>query len=382
MSTEELGSWYHCGHCGSVFRSSFGHDEDRVCDSCHLKPGTGVWPTVSTKPPASPTKVAGFNRQAEKVVKIKKAEPARTAKPKRIYWVMLIWLVILLSAAGLRYYFSDSNANRHSSVSDSHSSRYVLKEKENLLREALPLCDQLLRSFIASNTAEEMGSGILKKDNFADQIGLFIASQKLVQLDPNSITRTQQDFIQLGREWVIWTQWKDTSGEIQFDAVFRKDGDKWKLDWPAFSRFHPVSWTDFHAGKGPERSEFKLLARLLREDETSRSDSDFMQVLMVEPVWGKPNEISQAQSVFMVDWMSKEAQSLSAAFEVRKKDRILYNAKITPMEPEEWIRLSVVISRDELDGKFRFNLDEIKACHWVDSGASGFDPDRLKVNKF
>lgn len=382
MSEEESGSWYHCGHCGSVFLSGFGYDEDRVCESCHRKPGTGVWPIIASIRPDSSSKVASFNKKAEKVVKLKRTEPEVQMRTRRIYWVALIWLIILFSAAGLRYYFSSSDKKSQKPDSASGSSLFDPKDKLKYLKQELPACDQLLRGFISTGTVEEMGAFVFQNKDFASQFEVFNADLRLTRLDADSIKRIEQDIFRLGDEWVIWTQWSNSSGEVRFDAVFRKGESGWKLDWPAFSHHNSLSWKDFLTGSGPDRSEFRLLARQLREDEVARLDRNFIQIILTEPVWGKPGERSADASIFMIDQMSKEAQLLSAAFEVRKRNQIFYNAKVPPMEADDWVRLTVVVSRDELDGKFRFTLDEIKACHWAGSVASGFDPERLKMNKF
>jgi hypothetical protein len=382
MSEEQSGSWYHCGHCGSVFRSNFGYDEERVCESCQRKPGTGVWPIITSIRPDSSAKVASFNKKAEKVVKLKRTEPENQKRTRHIYWVALIWSIILFLAAGIRYYYSSSNKKNQTVDSASSPSLYHPEDREKYMGLELPLCDQVLRGFISAGTVEEMGAFVFKNKDFVSQLEVFNADHRLIRLDADSLNRIQQDMFRLDNEWVIWTQWSNPSGEVRFDAVFRKDESVWKLDWPAFSHHNPVSWKDFLTGSGPDRSEFRVLARQLKEDEIARLDRNFIQIILIEPVWGKPREGSADASIFMVDQMSKEAQLLSAAFEVRKRNQIFYNAKVPPFEVDEWIRLTVVVSRDGLDDKFRFELDEIKACHWAGSDASGFDPERLKMNKF
>lgn len=331
----------------------------------------------------SPAKVTSFSRKAEKAVKLKRIRPAKPGRTRSVYWVALVWLMVLGSIAGSRYVYVRFQEEKRKADSAANGSRRMLENKAKYLDQELVVCDQLLREFMTGGTVEEMGQYVFPIRDFADQAVAFRAVDILGRLNVNSLRRDYQDMFRLGDEWVIWTRWREVSAELEFDVVFRKDASGWKIDWPSFSQFNPVvSWRDFLTGAGPEKSEFKLLVRKLKPYEIEVPERNFMALAFMEPVWGKPQQESGPTTVFMIDEMRKEVQSLSAAFEVKKTNRILYNAKIPPMELADWIRLSVVVSRTELDGKFRFALEEIKACHWVGSSASGYDPERLKMNKF
>jgi len=70
MNMNETGAWYHCGHCGALFRSDIGLDHLRVCEVCNNRPSIGAWPIVSSPSQTASDKVAIFDKKGEKVRKI------------------------------------------------------------------------------------------------------------------------------------------------------------------------------------------------------------------------------------------------------------------------------------------------------------------------
>jgi len=101
MSSEDNLVWYHCGHCGSLFKSEFGFNEGRICEACQTTPSVGLWPEKAVGTPVRTGKRANLG-PAElnaQVTKIHKTRKRRISLATRF---IIGWIVLLISVVGLR----------------------------------------------------------------------------------------------------------------------------------------------------------------------------------------------------------------------------------------------------------------------------------------
>jgi len=373
MNTNLKDAWYHCGHCGSLFQSDYGLDEDRLCEICHRKPGVGMWPVVNMIGSVASARVASFQKTGNGVRVVAKTPSTRDRRYRRVLFITLIWMLILTVTVGLRYCLTkNSDKPRILSVSDL-GKNLTEAEKEKILNQVLPECDRIIRGFLSAETIEKRIEFIGRSVDLKAVLEAHDKDLSMSQLDVNSLERTGQEWIRLGDEWMILTHWKDAEGENVFEAVFRKELDGWKLDWPHFSQYSQTSWSDFVAGKGKlDTAEFRLIARKYIDPKNSTLSAPRMMIVLAAPEWGKPKQMVLDSAMIQIDLMSHEGQRLTAAFDLKEKNQEADDGELVPLESDKYVRVQVKLTRNELGGEYFLILNELKACHWMDSDSSKF----------
>jgi hypothetical protein len=373
MNSNPKDAWYHCGYCGSLFQSDYGLDEDRLCEICHRKPGVGMWPVVNLVDSTASAKVASFQKTGDKVRVVAKTPSTRDRRYRRVLFFTLIWIIILSGAVGLRYYLTKTlDKPRILSVSDL-GKNLTQADKEKILNQVLPECDRIIRGFLSAETIEKRIEFIRRSSDMKAAVEAHDKVLSLNQVAVDSLERIGQEWIRMGDEWMVLTHWKDAEAENVFEAVFRKELDGWKLDWPHFSQYSQASWREFLAGEGQlDTAEFRLLARKYIDPENSTLSAPRMVIVLAAPVWGKPKQAVLDSPMIQIDLMSHEGQLLTAAFDLREKNQEASDGELVTLEPEGYVRVRVKLTRDELGGEFRLILNELKACDWMDSGSSRF----------
>ena len=180
---------------------------------------------------------------------------------------------------------------------------------------------------------------------------------------------------------MIETRWNDGKGQ-EFDAIFRRSGTVWKLDWEHFSRYGDYSWPLFLAGEGPEEVEFRLLARKVNARDKAATAGSRVRFTLLSPVFGKPGETVMESPEFVVNRYSDEGLLLNAAFDLKQSGKMIFGGTLPQMEPENLVRVRVRIKRGEFAGLRSFELEKVIACHWIGIDEPGFDLKKLKDDLF
>jgi len=373
MNTNETGAWYHCGHCGALFQSDIGLDHRRVCEVCNNRPSVGVWPIVSSASQKASAKVASFDKKGEKVRKITRMASGGKRRLRAAFWISMIWILILLGVVGLRHYFTNLPLKTKDQNQSESPEDFPTGSGIRMMAQALPECDRVFRGFLAANSVEVRSGFVVRALELRETMESFYANEEVLRLGGNALQRTAQEWIRLGDEWMILTHWKDEGSRMNLDVVFRKEVDSWKIDWMHFVRYSEESWEGFQAGNGANEAEFRLLARQLADEKKTSPGKPAMMIVLAAPEWGNPRQIIAESESFLIDPESDNGRLLKADFHLRERQQTGLNGQLAALELEGWIRVRVKVSRDDLVGKYRFVIEELKACHWIDSELSGLD---------
>ena len=139
MNTNEKDTWYHCGHCGSLFQSDYSFNEDRVCEICQRKPGIGLWPVVNSVDPVASAKVATFRKTGDTLKKVARTPSRHSRRFRKILRFTVIWITILLVAVVSRYYIT-KNTVKQRVLSVAHLNRSLTEEdREIILKQVLTI---------------------------------------------------------------------------------------------------------------------------------------------------------------------------------------------------------------------------------------------------
>ena len=385
MSENPHAVWYHCGKCGSLFPSSFGPDKQRHCQECGLKPGTGTWPSreKAAEPETSIEDLASFDKQGEPVDESGRRAVRKKRHTNVMMRVVVIWTFSMLIAIWIRHHYSqkEREKDKQEAVAGQMTSGTLADERVALLNSALPDCHRALGGFLTSGSPEARNQFVVDAIDTAGKMAIFYSFNAFPKVDVASLSRSSQEIIKVGEDWMISTRWKGKDG-IEFDAIFRRDRGTWKLDWEHFNRYSEYPWTLFLSGEGPDEAEFRLLGRLRLSGDEIEQTGARLTFVMLAPEFGKPAETGLESPELIVDRRSDDGILLEAAFAARENNETIFGEKQKAMEPPGFVRLHVRVKRIDLAGQRSFRLEKIIACHWINTPLLGFDLDKLKEEMF
>jgi hypothetical protein len=372
-------SWYHCGRCGSLFESGLGMDVERVCAECERIPSTGVAPADEGRRTESDKELPAFGKKGDSLSEVGQKAVRKRRRVNMLRRIVAIWAALMIVAVWVRMDRTRSNAAGKNSEKklDDLAEGTLADERVAVLNQALPQCHKALAGFLAGGTPETRNQYVADPIHTAGKMAIFYARNPFPRVDAKGLRRVGQEPVRVGDEWRIETRWKGEDG-LEFDAVFQRDGGAWVLDWDHFSRYSDYPWTLFLSGEGPEEGEFRLLARRVTGGDQAEEGGSRLRFVMSAPEFGKPSGAGMESPEFVIDRRSDEGLLLGAAFDSRKSDKSLFGSSLDPMEPDGFIRVRVRVKRGEFGGGRSFDLEEVVACHWVESDAVGYDLKKLQ----
>lgn len=377
-------AWYHCGRCGSLFESPLGLDEERLCSECGRKPVTGIWPAEDVISKESQKEQPAFEKRGHALDENGKRAVRKKRGKNTMMRIVVIWVIIMLLAVW--------NRQRHQRASTDREARFEAgkgnlaegtraDERVALMIKALPDCHRALAGFLTGGTPEIRNQFVANPIETAAKMANFYRNNPFPHVEIEKLKRIGQEPILVGDEWMIETRWQSSEG-IAFDAVFRREGSAWKLDWEHFSRYSEYPWALFLAGAGSDEAEFRLLARNVAEGDQAERVGSRLRFVLMSPVFGVAGETGMESPELVVDRRSNEGLLLEAAFQAKSEGAKLFGGTMVPMEPEGLVRVRVRIKRGEFGGLRSFTLEKVVAGHWLGVDESGFDLEKLKDDLF
>ena len=362
--SEKNTSWFHCGHCGSLFQSSPGAVDGRLCTSCGRNPSLGIEPPPANDaaPALTPTENSG-----ERGKRLGK-------KRKRSYFMVKIvlgWSVLVLAIIyGARWQWGEQPDDSEKPVSQVSAKAVVPEEDVILMDEAGPLCNQTFSGFLAAGTPEQQNQFVLSPITTAARMARFFSLNPLVVIDPQKIALSKHAALHLPGRRAIETCWSYAEGG-HLDAVFMEENGEWLLDWDHYVRFSEYPWPLFLAGSGPEQAGFRLLARERHAEE--RKNADTSSSVFYPPRFGSNTEMGVKSPEFLIKRDTKNGRLLDAAFKLEKAGKRVFDVNLPSATPEGFIRVRVKVRRVEEAGERRYELEDVIACHWYSHDAPGVE---------
>jgi len=380
MNSPMKKGWYHCGRCGSFFQSALGMEEDRLCADCGLKASTGIWPVQGSRINVRDRNMAVFDRTGESLAEsghraVRKKRKKNTAMKLIVCWAVLMSLVVWKQKFDTRQRVGAYAATGNEAVNLAEGT--MADERIAFLSRALPDCHRALTGFLTGGAPEIRNQFVADPIETAGIMAGYYKNNSFPSIEVAELRRTGQQPIKVGEEWMIETRWNDGKGQ-EVDAIFRRNGSVWKLDWEHFIRYGGYSWPLFLAGEGPAEVEFRLLARRVTTGEKAEADGSRLRFTFLSPVFGRPAEFGVESPEFVVNSYSDEGLLLGAAFDAKRSGKPIFGGELSPMEPGNLARVRVRIKRGEFAGVRSFELEEVMACHWIGGDDPGFDLKKLK----
>ena len=376
--------WYHCGRCGSIFLSDIGMEQDRLCADCGLKAATGIWPAQGNRINVRDRNMAVFEKTGESLAESGRRAVRKKRKNSTTLKFIVCWAVLMSLLVWKLRFDTRHKAGAYAATGDKAvnlAEGTMADERIAFLSRALPDCHRALIGFLTGGAPEIRNQFVADPIETAGIMAGFYKNNPFPSIEVAELRRTGQQPIKVGEEWMIETRWNDGKGQ-EVDALFRRNGSVWKLDWEHFIRYGGYSWPLFLAGEGPAEVEFRLLARRVTTGEKAEADGSRLRFTLLSPVFGRPAEFGVESPEFVVNSSSDEGLLLGAAFDAKRSGKPIFGRELSPMEPGNLIRVRVRIKRGEFAGARSFELEEVMACHWIGGDDLGFDLKKLKDDFF
>jgi hypothetical protein len=349
--------WFHCGRCGSLFQARAGELENRLCGKCGFDPATGILEAAEAGTPVGAALPAA-RPGAQGASKGKRGTRKRGGHLMlKIIggWTLALALIIL----GANHYWGGPAARPakppvETSAADTDTDR-------TLLDDAAQPCVEVFSRFVAATTPEERNQFVSTPVSTVTRMARFYSLNPLANIDPSTLALTHSSVLSLPDGKAIEMLWKSRDG-LTYDTVFRKEGGEWRLDWEHFARHGEFPWSQFLAGDGPDEAEFRLLARERLAKE--RRNESTISLVLYAPRFGRPEEEGFQSPELLVSRQSTEGRQLDAAFKLARDGGRPLGSTLPQIDPDEMIRVRVMVKRSGENGERRFGITAVKACHW------------------
>lgn len=364
-------SWFHCGRCGSLFRSSVGNAEERICTECGRNPVLGLEPSPAG--PAVPKKQDETAPAAEPVKLPARGKHSVRKRKSSYFMVMLLagWVLFVgLIIGGARMLWPQAQDERKVVVRKDVQPNKLTGEEAAEINKAAASCNAVVSGFLYAGTPEERNQFVWDPIRTASRMARFYELNPIVNINPTTLESAGGALLGLPGGHAIEMQWQAEDNR-RIDAVFFEKDGEWRLDWDHFVRYSEYPWALFLAGSGPTEGEFRLLARERLAKE--RKNESTISIVLYAPRFGYVGENGYQSPEFLVKRDTRDGKLLDAAFEQRRKGQRPFGVKLKSNAPEDMICLRVKVRRVELDAGRRFELEKVIAPHWYSTDEPGVE---------
>jgi hypothetical protein len=356
-TTAESG-WFHCAKCGGLFESPLGSHHAPTCSHCGQAAG-------------DPHEAAQSTRRVHR----KKGRSSRARQPqtttapagkKRVHVALIlsgVWFGLLgFLVFTVRTCFPDQITKPEANAAAEYY-RSLEAEDNQLLNSSMGECQARLRSFLTESTASSRGEYLAHGLELTGRISQYESSRPVLRSDDvPELIQAQALHTTLGTR--ISSYWK-IGGDRTIEAVFLKEGESWKLDWPALVQESTMPWTLFVTGAGDSTGTFRVFARK-REGTTGRE----IELVLYTPILGYPDQFGEPTTPIRLSANTKMGETILKAFERRSKGQGAFNSVAVKFDPADMIRLRVRLSRTIQGDEKLFQIDEVLADHWMEPWGS------------
>jgi hypothetical protein len=369
---DDLMAWFHCGRCGTLFKSLAGGG-DRRCTSCGEDPSLGL---EADQAPAL-VKTGRDPMLRVKVAEIQKPsgrQQIREERPEKAnYFVLKLvigWVCVMgLLALAAQLFWKEDNRVNGPNYAESVTKDSSADEDMALLSRGYRECSATMAGFISATSQEEKNQFVKDSARTASMMARFYQLNPLSNIDPQTMRNADSGVIHIAEGVsAIETRWKTTDG-MEVDAVFFEEGGEWRLDWPEYVRYSEEPLSFFLGGTGEAEGEFRVFARERFAEQ--RRGTGSLRLVFHAPVFGHPGEADDGSPEFIIDQDSEDGRLIKAALLERKAGRRILGSRLPSHDPDGMVRLRVKLRRLEGNTGKEFKLDKVIAAHWLSVDQTG-----------
>ncbi len=361
--------WFHCGRCGSLFQAPVGHGSDRHCPSCGSDLNSGMAELQSTSPAAENGATSQEDDASRGKRSVRKRKNSQLMLKLGAGWILLLALIIF----GARKLFPSRDVLSPDVPLTVSEKAPVLSAEDTLLyQKAAPQCSDVFARFLDAGTPEGRNQFVISPVSTAARMVHFLSLNSVPTIETASLSNIDNDLLDLPGGKAFEARWKSTDGKT-LETVFRQESGEWRLDWEHFVRYSDFPWPLFLAGNGPDEGEFRLLARERLAEE--RKEEKTISLALYAPRLGHPDETGFQSPEFLVSRNTRDGKLLDAAFKLMHGGGRVFGGNLGSLDPDDMIRVRVKVRRTGEEDERKFEITEVKACHWFSLDDPGVEPE-------
>ena len=369
---DDLTAWFHCGRCGTLFKSPAGGG-DRRCTACGEDPSLGLetdqTPAAvkSGRDPMLRVKVAEIQKPSgrQQIREVRPEKPSYFVLKLVVGWACVMGLLAVASKFVWKEKVREDGPNYAETLTKDSSA----DEDVALLGRGFRECAATMGGFVSATSQEEKNQFVKDPVRTASLMARFYQLNPLSNIDPQTMRNADSGVIHVAEDVsAIETRWKTTDGR-EVDAVFFEEGGEWRLDWQDYVRYGDEPLSFFLGGAGEAEGEFRVFARERFAEQ--RSGNSSLRIVLHAPVFGRPNDAGEGSPEFIIDQDSDSGRLIKAALLERKAGRRILGSRIPSHDPDGMIRLRVKLRRIEGVAGKEFKIDKVIACHWLSVDQTG-----------
>lgn len=352
------GAWFHCCHCGALFKAVADPGARGDCPDCGHDPATGE------EAEAAGQTLVRVRHKVRKSPGHHHGKKHRSREGKRKARALMIFVVGWICVVGCAAFFLK---RLWPDAAPKPSAEYVAKERQlsqedsKLLQDHTKECsDRLVGFYSASDPAARSLHALASKETLGRMVRYYAANPGVTT--PVNLRLRSQNVLHTPAGPAIELLWTGED-DVIVEGVFFEERGEWKLDWDAFVRAGSEPWGLFLAGQGSGQGNFRVLARE-RIGAGGRADEGLGLVLYF-PRPGHPGEASTPSPEIRVKRASPLGRALEEAFAARKESADAFGGIAFTQDPADMIRLHVRLRR-EGEAERVFDIMELLATHWLE----------------
>lgn len=362
MSEPETG-WYHCGHCGNLFRGEVEPDQRGHCPSCGQHPVIGSGLPEEAASGGTPAMVRRKRRRVfdEEFEKPRNVRHGSRRKARAVAIFVGVWMVLLVVLAVIaKSFWPDADVTEEEDPL-AHYSPFGTAD-DLLIRDEIEGCLQTLKQFLVNPEPESRVGALLGGTGIVGKVARHQRHNPVIRHEENPVL-IHRAVLHTPEGPAIETLWQ-LDDERTVEAVFfENDEGEWKIDWENMVRYSADPWALFVAGAGAPEGEFRLLVR--ERIGAGDLNNDEIGLVLYAPRADAPVEAVAASTPLKLSRESEIGKRLVAAFDARKRGLGAFGSKIVGKDADGMIRIRARVSRHEEENLRVFRIEELGACHWL-----------------
>lgn len=358
--SENSGAWFHCCHCGKLFKAPADPDTRGPCAECGHDPVTGAELQADSDTPARVRRRVRKHGESphHHQHKAKRSRHARK-KARVLMYFVAAWVALVAFAAIF--------LKRGSTAAPTPAPDYVEKSDApsiddlQFLQDHMPECSDRVVAFLNSTDPAGRAQQVLRAEQLIPRMTRYYESNPALPVQ-ESLSIPYRGVIKTPAGRAIESIWRRGNGEL-LEAVFFEEKGEWKIDWDAMVRYSSEPWALFLAAQGPGEGEFRLLARERLGAGGHNDESIGLVFYRQRP--GFPGETLNPSPEVRVVRASALGRAIEDAFKARQEKVAPFGSRAFENDPDGMIRLRVKMSRSGDETRV-FKIEELLATHWLD----------------
>lgn len=385
-------SYYHCIECGSLFDVLRGESQELLCPHCGCPP-TGKADALAQGgqdgrlKPRLGSKLHGVNQDTQDIYRatvesmsapdsaaMSEIKRAKRKEQKGRKWVFVFgaWFVLMsIIVVGIKLIDMDDGAGA-SGNQETEGGNLAVEETERraFLRAALPQCEQAMSGFLSARTAEGKTQFVHNGIKLSGRITRYYEKNPVYVSESSAFRIVKGELLSMKGHVMVGALCVNSRGE-NWEVVFIKQGDEWKIDWLAMVRYDDRRWSTFSVSKDGEEGEFRLYMRV--RDSNEDIEQKELKLVFYKPTIYRAGEFegesSKPVSVEIDSDLGRQILRMAEANQVEEGEWLAdsYGLSIGRLDPPRYLRARVrmKLHREGEGGKMvRLELLDILAEHW------------------